>query len=212
MGLPVLDYTDTKQPATGAETIEKLIHHTNDPGYKELLGALIAYGKVTKILNTFIPAFEEGILKKDGYRYLHGSFNLGGTVSGRLSSSDPNMQNLPANSTYGKLIKSIFQAPAGWIFAGADFSSLEDRINALLTKDPNKIKVYVDGFDGHALRALAYFGEDIPDVRLADQEDICYKAKVGDTYVYFNSNEDVEYQGKVMKGKELYDILCGKRI
>lgn len=164
MGLPVLDYTDTRQPATGADTINKLINHTTEPAYKELLGALINYGKVSKILSTFIPAFEAGILKPDGFLYLHGSFNLGGTVSGRLSSSNPNMQNLPAGSKYGKLIKSCFVAPKGWIFCGADFASLEDRINALLTKDPAKLKVYTDGYDGHALRAYAYFGDQMPDI------------------------------------------------
>lgn len=89
MALPVIDKTDKKQPATGAETIEKLINHTQDPLFKELLGALIAYGKVTKILSAFIPAFENGILKADGMRYLHGCFVIGGTVSGRLSSRDP---------------------------------------------------------------------------------------------------------------------------
>ncbi len=164
MGLPIIDYTETKQPATGAETIAKLINHTNESSYKDLLNALINYGKVSKILTTFIPAFEEGISKADGRKYLHGGFNLGGTVSGRLSSSKPNMQNLPANSTYGKLIKSCFVAPEGWIFCGADFSSLEDRINALLTKDPAKLRVYTDGYDGHALRAFAYFGDQMPDI------------------------------------------------
>jgi DNA polymerase-1 len=58
----------------------------------------------------------------------------------------------------GKLIKSCFVAPPGWIFAGLDFDSLEDRISALTTKDPNKLKVYTDGYDGHCLRAYSYFG------------------------------------------------------
>lgn len=165
MGLPVIDLTDTKQPATGAETIEKLINHTQEPAYKALLTALISYGKVTKILSTFIPAFEKGIDKIDGCKYLHGCFNLGGTVSGRLSSSDPNMQNLPAGSIFGKLVKSCFVAPAGWLLCGADFSSLEDRINALLTKDPEKLKVYTDGYDSHSLRAFAYFGNQMKDVQ-----------------------------------------------
>jgi DNA polymerase-1 len=90
MGLPVLDKTDTGQPATGADTIEKLINHTQSVPYKELLQALISNGQVTKILSTFIPAFE-GAISKDGSDtvWLHGCFNLGGTVSGRLSSSDP---------------------------------------------------------------------------------------------------------------------------
>lgn len=164
MGLPVLDYTDTKQPATGGDTLKKLLNHTKEPAYQEIIEALIGHAGVDKILTAFIPAFEKGVKKSDGLRYLHGSFNLGGTVSGRLSSSKPNMQNLPSGSTYGKLIKQCFKAPPGWLFCGADFSSLEDRINALLTKDPAKLKVYTDGYDGHSLRAFAYFGDQMPDI------------------------------------------------
>ena len=164
MGLPVIDWTKGKQAATGARTIEKLINHTDDQGYKEVLAALIEHGRANKILSTFIPAFEDAVLKADGRSYLHGSFKLGGTVSGRLSSSKPNMQNIPSGSIYGKLIKRAFRAADGWILVGADFSSLEDRINALLTKDPNKLAVYTDGYDGHSLRAYAYFGDQMPDI------------------------------------------------
>lgn len=168
MGLPVLDLTETKQPATGADTIEKLINHTQEPAYKELLGALIGYGGVNKILSTFIPAFENGIVKEDGTLWLHGSFNLGGTVSGRLSSSEPNLQNIPAGSLYAKLIKYCFVGPAGWLFGGADFNSLEDYISALTTKDPNKLAVYERGFDGHCLRAAYYFRDQLPHIDLND--------------------------------------------
>lgn len=164
MALPVIDKTDKGAPATGAETLDKLINHATDAAAKAVLAALIAYGKIQKILSAFIPAFEAAVLKADGMVYLHGSFNLGGTVSGRLSSSDPNMQNIPANSTYAKLIKMCFMAAYGWLFVGADFASLEDRINSLLTKDPAKLKVYTDGYDGHALRAYAYFGDDMPGI------------------------------------------------
>ena len=129
MCLPVIDTTDTGQPATGADTLEKLINHTTLPAYKELIQSLIAYGKVTKILSTFIPAFENGIVKADGMIYLHGSFNLGGTVSGRLSSSDPNLQNIPAGSTFGKLIKSIFVAPEEYYLVNT--SGLDDIINSI---------------------------------------------------------------------------------
>lgn len=169
MGLPVLDFTDTKQPSTGADTIEKLINHTEEPSYKRLLGALIAYGKVTKILSTFIPAFERALSKDiSDIAWLHGSFNLGGTVSGRLSSSDPNLQNIPSGSTYAKLIKECFVAPDGWLFAGADFNSLEDMISALTTKDTNKLAVYEQGFDGHSLRAAYYFRDECPEIVLND--------------------------------------------
>ena len=161
MGLPVLDYTDTKMPATGFKTLKKLVNHTQEPASIELLEALIAHGQVIKILDTFIPAFEEAISKDSTDTvWLHGCFNLGGTVSGRLSSSDPNLQNLPANSTYGKLIKEAFVAPKDWLFCGADFNSLEDYISALTTRDPNKLDVYLRGFDGHCLRAAFYY-EDV---------------------------------------------------
>jgi len=67
---------------------------------------------------------------------------------------------LPSTGTdYAKTIKRAVKAPTGWIFVGSDFSSLEDRISALTTKDPNKLKPYIDGYDGHCLRAHAYFGD-----------------------------------------------------
>ena len=165
LGLPVVDRTDSKQPATGADTLKKLKAYTNDQLVKDFLDAMVEYNAVYIILNTFIPAFEEAQLGPDGWHYLFGNFNLGGTVSGRLSSSKPNLQNLPATgSRYAKLIKTIFKAPPGWLFCGLDFASLEDRISALTTKDPQKLKVYTDGYDGHCLRAYAYFGEQMPDI------------------------------------------------
>jgi len=171
-GLPVIDYTDTKQPSTGKDTLKKLrnlqISEGADPETDEaiaVLDALITISEVDIILNTFIKTFiERAILKDDGVYYLHGNFNLGGTVSGRLSSSKPNMQNIPSSSTYAKHIKRCFIAPPGWVMMGADFASLEDRISALTTKDPNKLKVYIDGYDGHCLRAYSYFGDQMPDI------------------------------------------------
>lgn len=164
MQLPVLSRTPTKQPETGGEILEHLVNHTNNPEYKALLEALVMKSEAAKILSTFIKAFLLAIDKGDDVVYLHGNFNLGGTVSGRLSSSDPNLQNMPAKSTYGKLIKACFRAPKGWIFTSADFKSLEDMISALQTKDPNKLKVYLDGFDGHCLRAFTYWPEKLPGI------------------------------------------------
>ena len=109
MALPVIDYTDTGLPATGADTLEKLMNRTKDTHYLEILEALIGLSKVSKILNSFIPAFEKAIDKGDGAVWLHGNFNIGGTVSGRLSSNSPNLQNIPAGSDFGKLIKSCFK-------------------------------------------------------------------------------------------------------
>lgn len=163
MGLPVLERTRTKLPATGGDILEKLIHHC-DEAQRVTIQALIDLGSVAKILSAFLPAFEAGTMKEDGRMYLHGGFNLGGTVSGRLSSSKPNLQNLPSGSKWGALIKECFEAAQGHLFCGADFNALEDRINTLLTKDTNKVKVYTDGYDGHCLRAYYYFGDQMPDV------------------------------------------------
>lgn len=162
LGLPVIDRTETKQPATGEKTLAKLLDHPIGKANKDLLEAIIGISQVSTILSTFLPAFKKAIVKDDsGIVWLHGSFNIGGTVSGRLSSSDPNMQNIPAKSIFAKLIKECFMAAFGWLFCGADFNSLEDMISALTTKDPNKLKVYTDGFDGHSLRAAYYFKDEL---------------------------------------------------
>lgn len=166
LGLPVLGVTASKQPSTDRSTIMALVNHTKDPDVKSFLEAMLTYSAVNKILTSFIPAMEGAAKGPDGWHYLFGNFNLGGTISGRLSSSDPNLQNLPSsnsrlpiNKKITELIKSCIQAPPGWLFCGLDFASLEDRISALTTKDPNKLKVYTDGYDGHCLRAYAYFGD-----------------------------------------------------
>ncbi|MEQ1950904.1 DNA polymerase [Mesorhizobium yinganensis] len=188
LGLPILSRTQAKQPSTDGDTLKALQNHTKDPNILAFLASLIDFNAVGTILNSFIPAMKGAQLGPDGWHYLFGNFNLGGTVSGRLSSSKPNLQNLPANVfmeakrltqqlrdsllafiskgklSLGKLIKYCFQAPRGWFFCGIDFASLEDRISALTTKDPNKLKVYTDGYDGHSLRAYAYFGDQMPDI------------------------------------------------
>ena len=208
LGLPVIAYTDTKQPATGAKTLKALQNHIaghpKEAQIAEFLDGLIAFKAVDKLLTAFIPAFEEAQPGPDGWHYLLGNFNLGGTVSGRLSSSGPNLQNLPSNIfmavttailsrfehilapymkkgklSLGKLIKSCFEAPPGWIFAGLDFDSLEDRISALTTRDPNKLKVYTDGFDGHCLRAYSYYGNIMPDI---DPESVVSINSIADKY------------------------------
>lgn len=181
MDLPVLDLTDTKQPATGAKTLNKLINHAQDPDVTAILQALIGYSKADKILTSFIPNFEEAIDKGDGVTWLHGNFNLGGTVSGRLSSTDPNLQQIPSGSAHAKIIKKCFRAPEGWLFTGADFNSLEDYISALTTKDPNKLKVYSG----------------------LKQYDITINGKTH----RINEEDVVSYDGVELTGAELYEKL-----
>lgn len=162
--LPVLGLTKSKQPATDGDTIKNLRNHTDNKEILDLLNAIMDFKLVDKILTNFIPAFRNARLARNGWHYLFGNLNLGGTVSGRLSASDPNLQTLPSGSKYAKKIKSCIEAPPGELFIGLDFDSLEDKISAVTTKDPNKIKVYTDGYDGHCLRAYYYFGEQMPDI------------------------------------------------
>lgn len=169
--LPVINLTDSKLPSTDGETIEALLNRVTDPQIKELLEAFQLYAIIGTLTTNFMPSILGAVEGPDGWHYLFGNFNLGGTLSGRLSSSGPNLQNLPSTGkghkiklTYAKMIKSCFAAPPGWIFAGLDFSSLEDRISALTTKDPNKLKVYTDGYDGHSLRAYNYWPDKMPDI------------------------------------------------
>lgn len=134
----------------------------------KLLKSLVDIADARIIQNTFVSAFKEkSITDSNDQQFLQGNFNLGGTVSGRLSSSNPNLQNIPSTgSQYAKLIKECFRLnDPEWIIVGADFSSLEDKISALTTRDPNKLKVYLELFDGHCLRAYKYFGDQMPDIK-----------------------------------------------
>ena len=176
--LPIIAKTKNKQPSTDAKTLKALKKHEengrNRPEVIDLIQHLQHYAQVDILLSTFIPAFKNKSVDRWGWRFLMGNFNLGGTKSGRLSSSDPNLQNIPSTGTkFAKLIKKCFEAPPrladdpyGWLFIGADYFSLEDRISALLTKDPNKLKVYTDGYDGHCLRAYSYFPNKMTDITL----------------------------------------------
>ena len=209
LGFPIIDLTDTGLPATGGDTLEKLIKHTTDPATIEFLKILIEYKASAIILSTFLPAFLKAELGNDGWHYLFGNFKLGGTQSGRLASNNPNLQNIPSSGAnklkkrLAKMIKSCFVAPEGWIFTGLDFDSLEDKISAVTTKDPQKIKVYSDGFDGHCLRAYAYFKESMPDIEMIENNETAYKAILGNHIVYFHSNEEIIYLGVKLKGKDL---------
>lgn len=88
-GLPVLELTDSKQPATGGKVLKKLINHTENQDIKDIIEHLTGYADASKILSTFIPAFENAQQLPDGSWRLFGNINLGGTQSLRPSSSNP---------------------------------------------------------------------------------------------------------------------------
>ena len=170
--LPVIKKTKGKQPSTSSSTIDTLrTAHVKDPDVKEFLENLTSYSKVETILTTFISAFKNSSdfktspASKEPWLHLFGNYKIGGTVSGRLSANRPNLMNMPSTGTpLAKYTKRIFQAPKGYLIVGADFSSLEDKISALTTKDPQKIKVYSESYDGHSLRAQYYWPHLMPDI------------------------------------------------
>ena len=161
MGLPVLSWTATKQPSTDGDTLKALVHHTEE---KDFITSFIELSQVAKLLSSFVPHFVNAP-EVNGHHVLYGFYNIGGTQSGRLSSDSPNQQNLPSSGNdFAKYIKQMVRPPEGWLFVGADFSSLEDKIITLLTRDPNRLKVYLEGYDGHSLRAFSYFRDQMPDI------------------------------------------------
>lgn len=160
MGFEPVEETKSGAPSTNRATIKELLE-TAAPDQKPVLESLVTISQGAIVLNTFIGAFREFGIWENGKVTLHGSLKLGGTQSGRLSSSDPNLQNLPSNSKWGKPIKSCFVAEDDWLFCGADFNALEDKIGAILSKDPVKLKENLQGFDGHSLRAAAFFKQEL---------------------------------------------------
>lgn len=205
LAFPVIFKTDSGEPSTSADTLKALKNKTTYQAVLDLIDALIDFSDVNKILTAFIPAFKKAYKAPDGWHYLCGNFRLGGTVSGRLSSNSPNLQNLPATgSKYAKTIKKCFSPPPDWLFVGEDFASLEDRISALTTKDKNKLKVYLEHYDGHCLRSYSYFHDQMPDIteqlKEIKKEGKVYKVTHDDgTIEYLNENNPKlkEYQNNI---------------
>lgn len=213
INLPIIEKTNTKEPATGKDTLAKLMLHTEDNDVKELLQALIDFKDVIKILTAFIPAFKNAVKAKDRRYYLYGNQNSTGTVSGRYSANSPNLAQLPSTgSKFAKLVKSCFAPPKGTLFVGIDFSSLEDRISALVTKDPNKLMIYTDGYDSHSLRAYKYYKNQMPEIELAKENELCYTIQVGTKEVLLKASDTIKYQEKEYSGIEFYELVINKRL
>lgn len=161
---PVLDLTKSKQPSCSGKTLKKLKTQADNPEHIKIFEHLKNLTDANIILTTFIPAMENVQQLKDGSYRLFGNFNLGSTQSLRLSSSKPNLQNIPSGSIHAKIIKNCFEPIKNWLFIGSDFAALESKINALLTRDPNQLKVFTDGYDSHSMNCQNYWAEDMPDI------------------------------------------------
>lgn len=127
-----------------------------------IVNKILDYRGLKKLLSTYIDALPELISKKDGR--IHTSFNQTVTATGRLSSSNPNLQNIPIRDEQGKEIRKAFIPKEGNIFFSADYSQIELRIMAHLSQDPNMIEAFNAGEDIHAATAAQIYKLAIEDV------------------------------------------------
>ncbi len=159
LGFPVVKRTKTG-PSTNSSVLEQLAaEHANKPPLPALI---LKYRKLTKLIGTYLKALGECIHPATGR--VHTSFHQAGTATGRLSSSDPNLQNIPIRTEEGRQIRSAFVADDGWKLLAADYSQVELRMLAHLCRDETLMQAFSDDQDIHAIVAAEVFGVPLADV------------------------------------------------
>lgn len=148
--------TKTGQYVTSEEVLEAL-RDTHS-----VVGKILAYRGLKKLVGTYVDALPKLVNPETGH--IHTSFNQAVTATGRLSSSDPNLQNIPVRGEDGREIRKAFVPDEGCLFFSADYSQIELRIMAHLSGDEHLSRAFVDGDDVHAATAARIFHKDIADV------------------------------------------------
>lgn len=148
--------TKTGQYVTSEEVLESLRNK------HDIIGKILEYRGLKKLLSTYIDALPQLINPKTGR--IHTSFNQTVTATGRLSSSNPNLQNIPIRDEDGKEIRKAFIPDDGCSFFSADYSQIELRIMAHLSEDKNMIDAFLSGYDIHAATAAKIYKVDIKEV------------------------------------------------
>lgn len=134
-------------------TSEEVLQHYR--GKNEIVGEILAHRGLKKLLGTYIDSLPKLISPRTGR--IHTSFNQCVTATGRLSSSDPNLQNIPVRGEDGKEIRRAFVPEPGCLFFSADYSQIELRLMAHLSGDENMIQAFRDGHDIHAATAAKIY-------------------------------------------------------
>ena len=148
--------TKTGQYVTSEEVLQQLKNK------HEIVADILEHRGLKKLLGTYIDALPNLINKRTGH--IHTSFNQTITATGRLSSSDPNLQNIPIRGEDGKEIRKAFVPEPGCLFFSADYSQIELRVMAHLSEDENMIRVFREGKDLHAATAANIYKKAIEDV------------------------------------------------
>jgi DNA polymerase-1 len=149
LGLPVIERTKTG-PSTSARVLVRLAAEHPLPG------KLLTYRELEKLMTTYIKRLPAAVNPRTGR--IHTSFHQTSTTTGRLSSSDPNLQNIPIRTEVGERIRRAFIAPKGSLLIGADYSQIELRLLAHLSEDKGLIAAFEHGEDLHRLTASRIFG------------------------------------------------------
>ncbi len=148
--------TKTGQYVTSEEVLQQLRNK------HEIVADILEHRGLKKLIGTYIDALPKLINPRTGH--IHTSFNQTITATGRLSSSDPNLQNIPIRGEDGKEIRKAFIPEPGCLFFSADYSQIELRVMAHLSKDSQMIEVFKEGKDLHAATAANIYKKDIADV------------------------------------------------
>ena len=154
--------TKTGQYVTSEEVLQSL--ENKSPIVRNILN----YRGIKKLLSTYIDALPKLINPRT--RHIHTSFNQALTATGRLSSSDPNLQNIPVRTDDGKEIRKCFIPEEGCLFFSADYSQIELRIMAHLSEDENMMEAFREGHDIHRATAAKIWHEDIDKVTDAQRK------------------------------------------
>ena len=149
-GLPVIKKTPSGAPSTDEETLEQLaLDHP-------IARAILDYRALAKLKSTYTDKLPQMIDRKTGR--VHTSYSQATAVTGRLASSEPNLQNIPARTAEGRRIREAFIAPPGHVLLSADYSQIELRIMAHLSDDAGLLTAFAEDRDIHAATAAEVFG------------------------------------------------------
>ena len=159
LGLPVVRKTPKGQPSTAEDVLQELADEY------ELPQVILEYRTVSKLKSTYTDKLPEQISPDTGR--VHTSYHQAVTATGRLSSTDPNLQNIPIRTPEGRRIRQAFIAPTGFVLLAADYSQIELRIMAHLSGDKGLLNAFAAELDIHKATAAEVFGLD-PDEVTAD--------------------------------------------
>ena len=150
LGLPAKLKTPTGQPSTNEEALEAI---ADDHALPRLI---LEYRGLAKLRSTYTEKLAEIVNPRTGR--VHTSYHQGAVATGRISSNDPNLQNIPVRTEEGRRIRQAFIAPEGWLVMAADYSQIELRIMAHLSGDEGLLRAFQEGGDIHRATAAEVFG------------------------------------------------------